>query len=90
MILQQPAFEVVPAAEISTQPDALCRLRTTSGSERQCAIEERIFTAKPVTRADMTRKLALYDYYKDHIPENGASIIRDLRRLFQTQTTLAA
>jgi len=59
-------------------------------TERQCAIEERLFTAKPVTRADMTRKLALYDYYKDHIPENGASIIRDLRRLFQTQTTLAA
>ena len=57
-------------------------------ADRQSTIEGRIASAKLVTRSDMARKLALYDDYDGEF--YGKEIVRDLRRLFQTQTTLAA
>jgi hypothetical protein len=57
-------------------------------AERRCTIEGRIASAKPVTRGDMARKFALYDHYNGEF--YGPEIVRDLRRPFQTQTTLAA
>jgi hypothetical protein len=51
-------------------------------------LEERISRAKPVTRADMARKLALYDHYKREF--YGEEIIRDMRKLFAGKITLAA
>lgn len=59
-----------------------------ASSNYQGDLEERISAAKPVTRADVAKKLALYDHYDGEF--YGKEIVRDLRRLFQTQTTLAA
>jgi hypothetical protein len=56
--------------------------------DRQAAIESRIVSAKPMTRGDMARKLALYDHYKFEF--YSEEIIRDLRKLFAGKITLAA
>jgi hypothetical protein len=57
-------------------------------ADRQSTIESRIASAKPVTRSDMARKLALYDSYKREF--YGEEIIRDLRKLFAGEIILAA
>jgi hypothetical protein len=57
-------------------------------TDRQTAIESRIASAKPVTRGDMARNLALYDHYKREF--YGEEIIRNLRKLFAGEITLAA
>jgi hypothetical protein len=72
--------EKVGVTAIRKKMDAACDLQTE--------IEWRISAAKPVTRADMARKFALYDYYDGEF--HGEEILRDLRRLFQGQATLAA
>jgi hypothetical protein len=56
--------------------------------DRQTSIESRIVSAKPMTRGDMARKLALYDHYKFEF--YSEEIIRDLRKLFAGKITLAA
>jgi hypothetical protein len=56
--------------------------------ERKGNIEHRIFSLRPVTRADMQKKLAIYD--EDGDSEWGAPrFLGDFRRLFDRQTMLA-
>ena len=57
---------------------------------RQCDIERRILSRTPMTRADMQKKLGLYDADADFVSDRAPVVVRDLRRLFEGKMTLAA